>query len=253
MPRFNVASLGSGTKSIYEHQRTWGRNNWHESLTQHATEVEQLLDKLSTLEIWNSKLQSNPVAKELIPEIWMDNYVSITLACIGLYKHANMSLRTGLETGLRLIYFSTHPVEYGWWKSGSRFGQDHEKHDVWGGGYDYFGMLFSEFEKECSADNMDLFKAKQKCLVNLYNCLSGSIHTQAKRFQTTTGYSPKYNKAKFCEWKDFFLKTNTYLNTLLALGFSTQFKKLQSNDKTKILDVGIGSYYKDKVKKVLAE
>jgi len=252
MPRFTVKGLGTETKSIYQHQLTWGRNNWHESLTQHATEIEQLMNKLSTLEIWNSKLQSSPAAKELIPEIWMDNYVSITLACIGLYKHATMSLRSSLETGLRLVYFFQHPIEYSWWKKGSRFGQDRERHDVWGPSYEYFGLLFSEFENECIKDGKDLFK-QQKCLPTLYNSLSGSIHTQAKRLQTTSGYSPKYNRAKFCEWKEFFFITNTYLNIILTLGFPNQFKNLLASDKSKIIDIGIGDYYNDKVKKILRE
>jgi hypothetical protein len=251
LKRFSIAALGPETKLIYENQRIWEQKNWRESLRYHSVEIEEMLTKLSCLDIWNSKLQSVSAAKELIPEIWMDDYVSITQACAGLYKYANMSLRTSLETTLRLIYFSEHPVEHNWWKSGLRFGQDQERHDVWGANYDYFGLLFVEFEQECVKESMDLFKFNGKRLVNLYSNLSGSIHTHAKRLQTTSGYSPKYNRTKFVEWKDYFCQINTYLNILLALKFQAYFKKFHLTDKTKILDIGIGDYYGDKIASLL--
>ncbi|MCW4004934.1 MAG: hypothetical protein NWE95_13595 [Candidatus Bathyarchaeota archaeon] len=249
MKRLVLRDLGEATRLIYENQRDWSRKNWCKSLDEHASETEKLLEQLSALYIWNNKLQSVPAAKELIPEVWMDIYVSITFANMGLYKHANMSLRSALETGLRLIYFSTHPTEYNWWKLGQKFGQD-ERNDVWGG-WDYFGTLFLDFEQLCAMDDMDLFKFNRKWVTELYRNLSGSIHTHAKRLQTTTGYSPKYDSAKYIEWKDFFCQTNTYLNILLTLGFTTTFKKMQTGDKSKILDVAIGDFYNDKLRERL--
>jgi hypothetical protein len=249
MKRLVLKDLGEATRLIYENQRDWSRNNWHKSLNEHALDIEQLLDQLSALDIWNSKLQSVTAAKELIPEVWMDNYISITLANMGLYKHANMSLRSALETGLRLIYFSTHSTEYGWWKTGLRFGQD-ERNDVWGG-FDYFATLFVDFEQLCANDDMDLFKFNRKLVIELYKNLSGSIHTHAKRLQTMTGYSPKYNGSKYTEWKDFFCQTNTYLNIMLTLAFAGHFKKMQMRDKSKILDFAIGDYYNTKLTEYL--
>lgn len=232
---------------MHSHQTKWKGKNWRTTLALHGAEIETILNKLNTFDIWLNKLESNETAIALIPEMWMDGYASITFAGLGLYKYANMSLRSIIETGLRIVYFSKHPVEYEWWKADSRWYSAYQWSDVWGKRYEYFEKLelFKKFEEK-GAPNKGLFKHDcGNCLSKIYDSLSGSIHTRVGRFQTSaTAFSPNYVEGKFGQWSDNFTKTITYMSVIFALGFNKEFNAMRPTDKTKILDIGMGAEYK---------
>jgi hypothetical protein len=240
---------------MHKYQAAWRKRNWQRTLSKHTAEIEELLKKLNSLDIWFNQLQGDNIAKELIPEMWMDGYASITFAGMSLYKYANMVLRSSLETALRFVYFSKHPVEFEWWKRGSRWYQDYNWNDVWGKRYEYFEKLelFRKFEQECSPDKALFKKDKGNCLSKLYDSLSGSIHTRAGRFQTSpSAFSPRYTEEKYRQWAGYFIKTHTYVNILFALGFHNEFNSMRPTDSTKILDIGIGSDYKATIQEVVS-
>jgi hypothetical protein len=253
MVKFLLRNLGTETRSMHKYQAVWRKKNWQKTLSKHGTEIEELLKKLNTLDIWLNTLQSDKIAKELIPEIWMDGYASITFASMGLYKYANMALRSSLETALRLVYFSKHPVEFEWWEKDSRWYLDYNWSDVWGRRYEYFEKLelFKIFEQKCGPDKALFKKEAGNCLSKLYDSLSGSIHTRAGRFQTSpTAFSPKYTDEKYGHWASYFVKTHTYVNILFALGFHKEFCSMRLPDSTKILDIGIGVDYQSILQEV---
>lgn len=254
MTGFILRNLGIETRNMHKYQAVWRNRNWQKTLSKHGAEIEEFLGRLNTLDIWLNKLQCHKTAKELIPEMWMDGYVSITFGGMGLYKYANMALRSSLETALRLVYFSKHTIEFDWWKKESRWYLDYNWNDVWGKRYEYFEKLelFKEFEQECAPDKGLFKKDAGNCLGKLYDSLSGSIHTRAGRFQTSPStFSPKYVEEKYRHWMDYFVKTHTYINVLFALGYHDELKSMRTADSAKILDVGIGTEYKTIIQKVV--
>ncbi len=251
MTTFRVADLPTETRTTHESQNKWRRKNWEKTLKEHKENIEELLKKISLFDVWSNKLQDNDVAVRLIPEIFMDAYISIHLAGYGLYKYACMSLRSELETALRLVFFSTHPVEFKWWSDGNEGYRSGLKiKEVWGESYNYFEQLdnIKEFEKLCD-DNKKLFGG----IRGVYKTLSKFIHSGAGHFQTRPDrVSPKYKLEEFKSWIKTFKEVQEYINILFALSFYEEFKKLNVTDQKKIKEMGIeSSYYRENLEKVL--
>jgi len=234
MKTFDENRLLELTKIMYEIQQKWSDKNCKETLRIHHREIEKLLQKTQVFATWKSKVANKyKVAKELIPEIFMDAYISIPFACMGLYKQANVCLRAQLETALRLVYFSTHPVEFKWWYEGSAWYLEAKSKDVWGIEYKYFRQLeeVKNFEK---ASNFGLFDN----IKNFYKVLSKYVHGGVASFQTSPNrISPKYIKGEFNKWVANFRKVQKYVNTVLILGFSETFKASGADIQRKILKV----------------
>lgn len=242
MKIFNKDRLPELTKIMYAIQQKGIDKNCEETLRIHFREVEKFLQKTQIFTVWKDRLKNKyGVAKELVPEIFMDAYISILFACMGLYKQANICLRVQLETALRLVYFSTHPVEFKWWYEGSEWYLEDKSKDVWGVEYKYFRQLeeLKNFEK---VSNFGLFAKIKK----FYKVLSKYVHGGAASFQTRPDrISPKYVIKDFNKWIGNFKKIQSYVNTVLILGFAETFKvsgtdihrrilKIIENDKCKI-------------------
>src|SRR3989304_7886553 len=140
MAKFDPNNLPELTKSMYVAQQNWSAQNWKDTLLKHSKEVEELFKKIKVYDLWENILRDKhgSVSNDLIPEIRMDAILSVHFACMGLYKQANVCLRAQLETALRLVHFSTHPVEFKWWRDGI---VDLGGQEWWGKGYDYFCRL----------------------------------------------------------------------------------------------------------------
>ncbi len=140
MPRFKVSNLPEKTHMMHDAESRWRQQSWQNSLNNHAKELEELLTIIDLYGLWKNRWPRNDATKILSNEIYTDAYMSIHLACYGLYKNAYMSLRSQFETALRLAYFSEHSLEFKLWESGD------EKwiqlllkgSDVWGQEFKYF-------------------------------------------------------------------------------------------------------------------
>lgn len=244
-------------KTMHEGQEKWRSGNWEQTLKDNETEVERLLQKIGVFDIWSNSLQNNKAAEKLIPELFIDGYISIHLACYGLYKYANICLRSQLETALRLIYFSTHPVEFDWWCKGNEWYREGLRNkDVWGEGFKYFTQLeyVKKFEKTCEKDKR-LFQEAQR-FKKIYKKLSGYVHTSALAFQTKPEeltISPRYQIEEFRRWFKSFTEIQEYINILLALSFHREFRKLRDTNQQKIRTTGIETpYYRTTLENVLS-
>lgn len=254
MSKSNLSSLPDNTKIMHESQEKWRNKNWKETLEEHKSGIEKVIEKINLFDIWSNSLQDNDAAERLIPEIFMDGYISIHFAGYGLYKHANICLRSQLETTLRLIYFSTHPVEFNWWCKGNEwYRKGLATRDVWGEKYEYFKELeyVKEFEKKCNEDRR-LFQ-EGKRVNKVYQKLSKYVHTSAFSFQTKPDdFSPKYKVEEFERWIDNFKEIQEYINILFILGFSKEFEKSSNTSQEKIKEIAIeSSHYKEKLKEAL--
>lgn len=222
MPKFKVSDLPTETKKLHESQGKWRRKNWEKTLAQHGSDVEAMIQKLNLFDIWENKLQGIHAAKILIPEIFMDGYVSTHFASFGLYKYANMCLRSVLETALRLVFFSTHDVEFKWWLEGDEWYREKLNYpDVWGRGYTYFEKLkeLKDFEKLCD-DGKKLFSGNS-LIRQVYKKLSKFIHSGAGYLQTRPDrVSPKYDVEELKRWSDTFVQVLTYIHVLMTFGFA---------------------------------
>lgn len=252
MPKFKIRNLKPHTLGMHKHQKRWRNKVWQKTLANHDNQIEVCLSKLEVLSIWSTQFDGVEAAQELIPETWMDGYVSLTFAGMGLHKYANMSLRSSLETALRFVYFSNHPIEYNWWKNGSRWYMKNGSTHPWGKRFKYFTHLtaFKEFARVCP-NHKKFFGKSRTSLNRLYRRLSESIHTRAGQFQTSeTSFSPIYDKRKFFEWFMLFRNTQTCINIVFALSVKDHFKDIPVADKKAILDIGVGSYYKTELEKL---
>lgn len=254
MPIFRVRDLPELTKSIHQGQTRWRDKNWKKTLSTHGPELEDLLKKINVFSKWTNKLQQSDAAKKLFPEIFTDALFSVHFACFGLYKYANICLRSELETTLRLIFFSTHPVEFNWWLEGKYVFRNiySQANDVWGPEYVYFKNLDNvrKFEIGCEK-SMRLFSEGSK-LKKMYGTLSHFIHSGAGHFQSGRGrFIPSYKLDEFKQWCLRCNEAQTYINVLLALTFSEEFKGMTPTSRTAILNVGIGNEYKEIVKQTL--
>ena len=234
MKKFNKDRLPELTKLMYAIQQRGINKNCEQTLRIHFREVEKLLQKTQVFTIWKNKLANkHGAAKELIPEIFMDAYISILFASMGLYKQANICLRAQLETALRLVYFSTHPVEFKWWHEGSEWYLGAKSKDVWGIEYQYFRQLkeVRNFEKVSGFGLFDTIKS-------FYRLLSKYVHSGAASFQTRPDrISPKYIKEEFNKWVGNFRKIQIYVDTILILGFAEVFIAFGTDIQKKMLRV----------------
>jgi hypothetical protein len=152
---------------------------------------------------------------------------------MGLYKQSHVCLRAELENALRLVYFAVHPVEYGWWCSGKDF---FKKRDVWAEDYRYFRQLdeVQKFQQVCKQDGYEVVVFDG--VTDLYGKLSQYVHTGPTAFLTTPDrFAPKYRESEFEKWLHAFKKTQKYVNIVLVLGFTEDFKKLALPMRKKIL------------------
>lgn len=249
MAKFDPNNLPDLTKSMYVAQQNWSEQNWKDTLLKHSKEVEELFEKIKVYDLWENILRDThgSISNDLIPEIRMDAILSVHFACMGLYKQANVCLRAQLETALRLVYFSTHPIEFKWWRNDNEWYLGLGGKDVWGKGYEYFYQLdeVKAFEK---ASNQKFFDAISK----IYKVLSKYVHSGVPSFQTTQfRLSPKYKIDSYKKWGGNFKEVQDYINTLFSLGFSVEFKAQNAINQKKVLRVIRFAEFKKGVRKSL--
>ncbi len=246
MKTFKAERLPKLTKIMYDSQQRLSKNNWEDTLKANHREIEKLLVMVSIFDTWRNTLERKygTSARDLIKETFMDSYMSIYFACMSLYKQAHVSLRAELETVLRLVYFSSHPIELKWWKDDKAFFKG--KH-VWGDNYDYFMHLddVNNFKGKAGGELFDKVRA-------MYTTLSKYVHSNFSSFQTTIqGVAPAYKKAEFGKWLSRFKDVQKYVNTVLALGLSEDFKSLGVVNQRKVLKVIGDATYKRALKQSL--
>jgi len=253
MSEDGILDLPPNTTTMYESQEKWRTKASQETLSAHKDEIENLLEKANLFDIWSNSLQGSEAARRLIPEIFMDGYMSIHFACYGLYKYANICLRSQLETTLRSIYFSTHPVEFKWWCAGNEaYRAGLRTRDVWGEGYGYFEQLenVKSFEEICD-EGQRLFQHARK-VPKIYQTLSTYVHSGVFSLQTKFDqFSPRYKIDEFCKWMSNFKEIQGFIHILLVLGFLEEFRQMSQVNRARILGVGVDSpHHREKLKKV---
>lgn len=254
MPLFKKADIPEKSQIMHSSQNRWRKKNWEDSLKNQGNKLEDLLSLIEVFDTWKNRLPKDDATKSLSREIYSDAYMSIHLACFGLYKNAYMSLRSQLETALRLIYFSSHPLEYKLWLDGDEkwIGDLLRSSDVWGTNFKYF-MYIPEVNKleNTLNQNLRLINSNTAKLKDVYGKLSKHVHSGGPFLQTRQGHlSPKYNQPEFDLWYGIYKDVQKYINILFALCFLDSFKKMPAGESDLILNLAIGSDYKDLVKQI---
>jgi hypothetical protein len=254
MARFKISDLPDRTHSMHDIESKWRQKSWRDSLKNQYGNLEDLLSLIDLYGIWKNRLPRNDATRFLANEIYSDAYMSIHLACYGLYKNAYMSLRSQFETAMRLIYFSDHPLEFKLWETGDEnWIKDLVKgSDVWGEGFKYFLFIPEVNSLETNSPvKPKLIKGDNPKLKSVYSKLSKYVHSGGPYLHTKSGrLAPKYNTSEFMGWYEMFKDVQKFINILFALCFSEQFKKMPNQEIDSILDLAIGSDYKEHVKKV---
>lgn len=245
-------NLSPEVRVMYETFDSWNESNWESTLSNHDEEMKNLLVKLNLFSIWTDTLSDIDAAAKLLPEIFYDAYMAIHFAAMGSYRYANMCLRSELETTLRLVFFSTHPVEFKWWGAGKDMFEITGKNHVWGKDYNYFTHLekVSEFNLKCRDSEKLFIKVKKS-----YKNLSSYVHTSSRAFQTSPGsISPKYNIGLFRGLKSEFIDIQNYIHIILILAFFDEFKNSSGPNQNDIIEYGIDyELYKQNILEIIRE
>lgn len=257
MKTFDLNKMPELIKILFKIQQTLADTNSKETLRFHYKKIDELLRQTQILVVWKDLLHKRrpDLPKELIPEIFMDAYISVAFACMGMYKQANVSLRGELETALRLVYFSTHQVEFRWWykKEKDKGETDYlRKNDPIGEGYAYFRQLeeIRNFQEKCKDEGHKIILFDE--INKLYSKLSQFVHSGVSSFQTTSDrFSPRYDNDKFKSWVKNFEEVQKYVNTIVILGFKKEFLALNIDIQKKILKVVGDKNYKKGLRKSL--
>jgi hypothetical protein len=222
-------------QEFYKTFEKWSDKSWGMTLSAHEKEILRLSKKPPFFDFWTNILSDIPVAVHFFPEIFFDSYMSIQFACMGLYKYAIMCLRSELESTLKTIYFTDHPVEFNWWVHGIEIEGITSKKNVWGDSYLYFENL--ENIKKFNSK----FKERNKLINNIkkiYGDYSKYVHTSAKSFQTSQNkISPKYNIKNFKDWELKFNTTQEYIQILLILTYFEKFKSADQKDRDVLIKI----------------
>lgn len=203
------------------------------TLQSHNEDIQLVVEKLNLISLWGDILSENDTAKFFLPEIFSDAHNSANFAGMGLYKYSNMCLRSELESVLRLIFFSTHPVEFDWWKHNKNQTHLGKKH-VWGDDYSYFNCLtnIATFNSTSRVNIVNEIKGT-------YRILSSYVHTSSSTFQTKSGIAPRYELGKFRAWLKTFIEIQEYLHILFILSFYESFCEASKSDKDSVASKGI--------------
>lgn len=259
MARIKVNDFPRLLKNVHNAQKKWRPQNYKNSIAEFWDKIEEILEILNFYGKWKNKFQEVKIAEKMIPEIFMDGLNSLYFALLGLYKYANMCLRSQLETALRFIYFIDHKREYEWWLSGNEWYKSSKQAYVWGDDFSYFKNIdiINKFDKGCeggkkiysssgSGRSGDLMK-------EIYSKLSKSIHTSATHFQTSTGkFSPKYSKPRMQDWIKSCKDLQCYIIISLILSFPSEFKKMSTTESDTILTKSIADQdYIRKIKELI--
>ncbi|MDG6921030.1 MAG: hypothetical protein JRN59_05830 [Nitrososphaerota archaeon] len=172
----------------------------------------------------------------MVNEIFMDSYMSIDFSSMALYKYADTALRSALENSLNWIYFSNHPVEFGWWKTGDEWFLPMGSHP-WGRGYEYFKLLIGDTRVAPIFDKPQQGR-KTVSVAGVYSELSKSSHSNSLKMQTAGGeLSPTYDAGRFKEFRDRIRDVLSLVNAIMILVFQDEFGKMNKLDKKGVTSV----------------
>lgn len=169
---------------------------------------------------------------EIFDELHQDVNASYYLSLMGLYRTANMHLRSLIELSLQLLYFYEHPVELKKWK----FGKFIIKFDK-----------LSEYLKEYPgfSDEQTLTQAGRLIdqISKEWKNYSKHIHAESLIYfqtQKKSGCNKSFNIEDFSVWKSSFVKIVLKINNLFMLFFSEQYRLFPSHNKD-LLSMGLVS------------
>ncbi|MDF4675476.1 DUF5677 domain-containing protein [Vibrio parahaemolyticus] len=160
---------------------------------------------------------------EIFDELHQDVNASYYLASMGLYRTANMHLRSMIELSLQLLYFYDHPVELEKWRTGG-FVIKHDKLK------DYF----KEYPLFRSISLKEKVNTLMEQISKEWKNYSKHIHAESLNYFQTQKQSDStnsFNIADFGIWKSNFIKIVKNINKLFMLFFSEQYKLFPSQNK----------------------
>ncbi|MBM4845208.1 hypothetical protein HYO58_16855 [Vibrio parahaemolyticus] len=160
---------------------------------------------------------------EIFNELHQDVNSSYYLASMGLYRTANMHLRSMIELSLQLVYFYEHPVEFKKWRNGG-FVIKHDK--------------LKEYIKEYPSFENQPLKGEVNTLMEQiskeWKNYSKHIHAESLSYfqtQKQSGSANAFTEADFGMWKSNFVKIVIKINKLFKLFFSDPYKLFPSQNK----------------------
>lgn len=181
----------------------------------------------STLIFNNWKKGLNSINKKMLDhlfdEIQLDVNSSFHLSAYGLYRTANMHLRSSIELSLQLIFFYDHPVELEQWRN-EKFIVKHEKLTT-------YIKEHPKFYDEDINKSVSLLIDK---ITKKWKYFSKHIHAESLSYFQTEKVSNKKNSFEikdFNIWKKDFIETVRLLNELYCLFFSSEQIRFPTNIK----------------------
>lgn len=188
----------------------------------------EMLLYLDILDIWSRNTQEHP-CNAVLKEVCYDMLSSIYISSHGMYRNAYISLRSALELGLSFIYFVDNNYEYLLWKNNDYDMKWATLKDENNGVVSkrYLSLFFSNL------DVSDLLEATQ----NTYRECSEYVHGKYEYMHTINEEKIFYNKQKFEQWAEMFLRVVKILNSFLAIRFNEKTKYFNEDKKITLLEI----------------
>jgi hypothetical protein len=223
MPKERVKNNAFLDYSLY--QRDF--NDFSEATLRHLNEIDVFDMYWCTLVFKNWKDGNNHIKNnelnEIFNELHQDVNSSYYLASMGLYRTANMHLRSMIELSLQLLYFYEHPIELQKWRNGG-FVIKHDKLK------DYL-KEYPSFQHQPLKGQVDTLMEQ---ISKEWRNYSKHIHAESLNYfqtQKQSDSTKSFNVADFGIWKSNFIKIVKKINNLFMLFFSEQYKLFPSQNK----------------------
>lgn len=161
-------------------------------------------------------------SKDILPfikEIFQDINSSFFFATFGLYRSANMHLRSSIELLLQAMYFKDHPIELKKWHKGE-FVIKHDKLTEYFSSHPDFGNSY--------------IKNLVDTITRDWKHFSKHIHGESPEFFQTdkeTVRLSKFSKKDFGTWKSNHIKTVNNLNRLFLVFHKSFLTKFPSTNR----------------------
>jgi len=147
-------------------------------LAPHNARFQESYRRLTTLQAWRTVLLepvTTPESLEFFLEAQNDALVSHTLAQLGSWRTALMSLRSCIENVVFFLYYKDHPVELELWQRG--------RHRL------PFSSGITYLKGHPAVEGVPKGLAGLELIEKEYSTLSRAVHASAKSFRMTTATS----------------------------------------------------------------
>lgn len=203
-----------------------------ENIAKHVEEcperISTMIGHLNLLDFWSENLVDTPT-NVILQEIGYDLLSSIYICTNGMYRNAYISLRSAIELGMGFFYFTDHNYDFLEWQRNK---------------FDLTWSRLNDYEKGVlSKKYLSIFNEKFNSEVyielvsEIYRECSEYVHGKYAYMHSIESQRIIFNKEKFINWSDMFIKLTEMILILLTVRFKGKLVMLNEYQLESINDI----------------